>query len=103
MTSTPAPPGPTASAMALVIFGATGDLALRMLFPALYFLHADGLLPDDLLVMGTSRSELTDEAFAGRIEAAVRERAGGDFREQAWAGFARRLQYCGGDAGTEGL
>jgi glucose-6-phosphate 1-dehydrogenase len=30
---------------AFVIFGATGDLARRMLFPSLYFLDADGLLP----------------------------------------------------------
>ncbi len=33
---------------AFVIFGATGDLARRMLFPSLYFLDADGLLPPDL-------------------------------------------------------
>ena len=30
----------------IVVFGATGDLALRMLFPSLYNLDADGLLPD---------------------------------------------------------
>ena len=37
---------------AIVIFGATGDLALRMLYPSLYFLEADGLLPADLKVVG---------------------------------------------------
>ena len=30
----------------LLLFGATGDLAHRMLLPSLYGLHADGLLPD---------------------------------------------------------
>ena len=31
----------------LLLFGATGDLAQRMLLPSLYGLHADGLLPED--------------------------------------------------------
>ena len=33
---------------AIVLFGGAGDLALRMLFPSLYFLDADGFLPDGL-------------------------------------------------------
>ena len=33
----------------IVIFGATGDLAQRMLFPSLYFLDSEGLLPPDLM------------------------------------------------------
>ena len=43
----------------LVLFGATGDLARRMLLPSLYGLDYDGLLPDDLRIVGTARTALT--------------------------------------------
>ncbi len=83
----------------IVVFGATGDLALRMLFPSLYNLDADGLLPDALRVYGAARSKLDAAAFRdqvaaalaahllpARIDAAVRER------------FLARLDYCPVDA-----
>ena len=83
---------------AFVIFGATGDLARRMLFPSLYFLDADGLLPDDLRIVGAARSPLRDSDFRAEIEKAVRERAGASFDGVVWKRFATRLHYCGGDA-----
>ena len=46
---------------ALVLFGATGDLAKRKLFPALYHLEANGLL--DIPVIGVARSDWTDDGF----------------------------------------
>jgi glucose-6-phosphate 1-dehydrogenase len=85
------------SPCAFVLFGATGDLALRMLYPSLYFLAAEGLLPEGLRIVGTAREPLDDDAFAGRIEAAVRERAGEAFSEEAWTGFRARLTYRAGD------
>jgi glucose-6-phosphate 1-dehydrogenase len=83
----------------MVVFGATGDLALRMLYPSLYFLDADGMLPDGMAIMGASRSQLSDAAFAERVEVAVRERAGKYFNEETFDGFRKRLRYVGGDAG----
>ena len=47
----------------LLLFGATGDLAQRMLLPSLYGLHADKLLPDGLTITGTARSEHDDDSF----------------------------------------
>ena len=46
-----------------IIFGATGDLNGRKITPALYNLFLDGWLPDDFAIFGTSRTELTDDAF----------------------------------------
>jgi glucose-6-phosphate 1-dehydrogenase len=46
---------------ALVLFGATGDLAKRKLFPALYRLEQQGVL--NVPVIGVARSDWTDEAF----------------------------------------
>jgi glucose-6-phosphate 1-dehydrogenase len=78
----------------LVIFGGTGDLALRMLFPALYFLEVEELLPKDLSIIGTARSELDDAAFVAQVQAAVQGRASGDFDHKVWARFAARLRYA---------
>ena len=50
---------------AIVIFGATGDLARRMLFPSLYFLEVDGLLPDGLFVVGCSRTAISRYTIEG--------------------------------------
>ena len=44
----------------LILFGATGDLAQRMLLPSLCALHGEGLLPADLRIVGTARSDLDD-------------------------------------------
>lgn len=51
------------SSEALLLFGATGDLAKRMLLPSLYALHEDGLIAEDLRIVGTARSELSDDEF----------------------------------------
>jgi glucose-6-phosphate 1-dehydrogenase len=84
---------------AFVIFGATGDLARRMLFPSLYFLDVDGLLPPNLRIVGAARSGHTDDEFRKDVESWVRERAGAFFSKDAWAAFAKRLVYVPGDAG----
>ena len=83
---------------AIVIFGATGDLARRMLFPALYFLEADGLLGDDLAIVGCSRGAQDDEAFAREVEAAVKERVGEAFSANNWNRLKRRLSHAAVDA-----
>jgi glucose-6-phosphate 1-dehydrogenase len=57
----------------LTVFGATGDLARRMLLPSLYRLHADGLLPPRLRILGSARSELDEDGFRAHVRAAVAE------------------------------
>ncbi|MDR3512322.1 MAG: glucose-6-phosphate dehydrogenase [Caulobacteraceae bacterium] len=85
-------------AQAIVIVGATGDLAQRMLFPSLYFLEAEGLLPEDFRIVGASRADLSNEAFAGEVERSVRQRGEGYFDAAVWTRFSRRLSYCVVDA-----
>jgi len=58
----------------LVIFGATGDLAQRMLLPSLYCLQRDGLLPQDLKVLCTARSALSVEAFHQTVSDSIVKR-----------------------------
>jgi glucose-6-phosphate 1-dehydrogenase len=47
----------------LILFGATGDLAQRMLLPSLCALHGDGLLPEALRIVGTARSDHDDAGY----------------------------------------
>jgi len=58
----------------IVIFGATGDLAQRMLLPSLYGLHRDHLLPGNLVILGTARSELDDEGFRSLVAQVIDKR-----------------------------
>lgn len=56
-----------------LLFGATGDLARRMLWPSLFHLHCDGLLPAGLRLIGTSRSELANAEFRQTLETNIRQ------------------------------
>jgi glucose-6-phosphate 1-dehydrogenase len=76
-----------------VIFGASGDLTQRKLFPALYSLAYRHLLPEKFAVVGVARTEETDEAFRDRMESAVREHARDPFRDDIWQGLADGMRY----------
>jgi glucose-6-phosphate 1-dehydrogenase len=53
----------------IVLFGATGDLAQRMLYPSLYHLAREGLISPALEIIGTARSALSGEAFKTQLAA----------------------------------
>src|SRR5580692_5525875 len=55
----------------LVIFGATGDLTSRKLFPAIYNLAREGQLPSQFVVVGFARKQKTHEQFRKEMEDAV--------------------------------
>lgn len=57
----------------LVIFGITGDLAHRKLLPALYYLSAQGLLPEQLHIIGITRRGITIPDLLERVKSAVEE------------------------------
>ena len=54
---------PTATPCALVIFGASGDLAKLKLIPAIYELAHEKLLPEKFALIGYGRKEITDDEF----------------------------------------
>jgi len=88
-----------APAQTLLLFGATGDLSRRMLLPSLFGLHADGLLPADLQIYGTARSQIDDAGFrettAAALEAVVKERK---LAKGVLDGFLSRVHYIAADA-----
>ena len=83
----------------LLLFGATGDLAGRMLLPSLYGLDADGLLPEALAIFGTARTGLDDEGYRQRAhEALERHLPNGAYVPDVAARFLGRLRYVSVDA-----
>jgi glucose-6-phosphate 1-dehydrogenase len=76
----------------LILFGATGDLAQRMLLPSLCALHADGLIPSDLRIIGTARSDHDDASYANFASEALAKYLP-DERKAAIPGFLERLSY----------
>ncbi|MEX2103008.1 MAG: glucose-6-phosphate dehydrogenase, partial [Gaiellaceae bacterium] len=82
---------------ALVIFGASGDLTQRKLFPALYALAYRNLLPPQFGVVGVARSDMTLDEFRERMRAAVEEHARDEFREDVWEQLADGLRYVRAD------
>ncbi len=51
----------------ILIFGATGDLTSRKLFPALFTLFVNGRLPEPCLIVGASRTKLSTAAFRDHL------------------------------------
>ncbi|MBA2874876.1 glucose-6-phosphate dehydrogenase [Thermaerobacillus caldiproteolyticus] len=58
--------------MTFVLFGATGDLAKRKIFPALYHLFLDQKMPPSFSVIGVSKRELSDVEFQAYVENSLR-------------------------------
>jgi glucose-6-phosphate 1-dehydrogenase len=86
----------------LVIFGASGDLTRRKLFPALYALALRNLLPDPFAVVGTARTELSRDEFRAEMEQAVREHGRDEFRQDVWDELLTCSHYVATDFGTDG-
>lgn len=83
----------------LVIFGGTGDLAMRKLLPALYHRDLDGQLTPESRIIAASRGELAREDYLERVEEALRRNLAEDeFDETFWATFAARIHYVQADA-----
>src|SRR5258708_11602376 len=79
---------------ALVIFGATGDLAARKIVPALYNLALQRLLPAAFAVVGAARATLTDEQFGESLHAdLVKFSRTKPINEDVWRSFAENVQY----------
>src|SRR5512144_2877520 len=78
---------------ARVVFGASGDLARRKLFPSLYDLAYEGLLPERYAVVGSGASRLDDAGFRERVRDAVEEFSRRRVDEGRWQAFAQGLSY----------
>jgi glucose-6-phosphate 1-dehydrogenase len=78
-----------------VLFGATGDLARRMVLPAFYRLAQENLLPPDWRLIGNGRGDVSHEDFQGRVHDALTE-FGPQPQDGPWDEFRARLRFAGG-------
>ncbi|MCO7507555.1 MULTISPECIES: glucose-6-phosphate dehydrogenase [unclassified Pseudomonas] len=91
-----------APACTLFLFGANGDLVKRLLMPALYNLHRDGLLDKGMRIVGVDHNPATDGEFAERLETFMRERDQGEgatrcLDDKLWKRLAKGIGYLTGD------
>jgi glucose-6-phosphate 1-dehydrogenase len=79
---------------ALVLFGATGDLAHRKVLPALYQLWRTNLLPHEFVVLAVGRREYDDDAFRAEIRTSLEQFSRVlPLDEPAWRVFEQRIMY----------
>lgn len=81
----------------LVLFGGTGDLAMRKLLPALYRRFIAGQFPPHARVVGVARGERSREAYQAEVEQSCRKHAHEGFDDGTWAAFAGHLYYHAAD------
>jgi glucose-6-phosphate 1-dehydrogenase len=89
--SQPAPP------CVMVIFGATGDLTKRKLFPALYNLAKAHLLSREFAIVGLARNDMTTDAFRAQISEDIKQFATTSVEADIWDWFQQRIYYTGCD------
>jgi glucose-6-phosphate 1-dehydrogenase len=77
----------------LVLFGATGDLAKRKLFPGFYHLYKAGLMPEGFRIIGSGRhSPGSDEEFRELVHDALGEHGRMEL-DDSWEAFAQCLSF----------
>ncbi len=83
----------------LIIFGGTGDLALRKLLPALYHRDRDGQITGDSRIVSVGRSAQSRDDYLGLVEKALRDNLdSGEFDADFWKAFSKRIEYVEADA-----
>ena len=80
--------------LTFVLFGATGDLAKRKLFPALYNLFLDGKMPNSFSVVGLGRRDWSNEFFQSKVEESLRDYSRRDIQADGLQDFLNKFQYC---------
>ncbi|HEY0804595.1 MAG TPA: glucose-6-phosphate dehydrogenase, partial [Pseudonocardiaceae bacterium] len=82
-----------------VLFGATGDLAKRMVLPAFYQLHEAGLLPAEWRLVGNGRGDVSHLDFREYVHDELAEFSSKPDPER-WPAFADNLYFAGGGFAT---
>ena len=82
---------------ALVVFGASGDLTRRKIFPALYSLAVRRLLPERFGVVGVARTEQTTKQWIAAMKKAVAEHGRDELEADVWEELAAGMRYVATD------
>ena len=92
-------PATTVEPCDFVVFGGTGDLAVRKLLPALYLRDRDGQLPAETRVIGASRAGLDTDGYRDKVRGELARFVSGDqLDSDTCERFLNRLEYVSVDA-----
>jgi glucose-6-phosphate 1-dehydrogenase len=86
---------PDANPTAFVLFGATGDLAKRMVLPAFYRLWQEGLLPSKWKLIGNGRGDVSHLDFRAHVRGVLTE-FGQKPDAKTWPQFEEHVYFAGG-------
>lgn len=93
---------PSATPCTLVIFGASGDLAKLKLIPAIYEMAREKLLPEQFVLVGYSRTHMTDQQYQTECREAVQKNARTKPVDPAiWKKIEQNICYVQGDYGSD--
>ncbi|MDQ6650700.1 MAG: glucose-6-phosphate dehydrogenase [Actinomycetota bacterium] len=81
---------------ALVVFGATGDLAKKKLIPAVYDLGNRGLLPPGFCLLGFARRDWGHGDFEDMAREAAEKGSRTEFRPEVWSRIAESIRFVAG-------
>src|ERR687893_2380232 len=79
----------------IILYGATGDLAKRMVLPAFYELFVSDLLPKQFRLVGNGRGDVAHEDFRARVRESLEE-FGSDLDLSRYEEFAEHVLFAGG-------
>jgi glucose-6-phosphate 1-dehydrogenase len=71
--------------LSIVVVGASGDLAKKKIFPALFALYHEGLLPKNVQIVGFARSKISNDEFREKIMATLSCRVSDGCEASSWA------------------
>lgn len=81
----------------LLIYGASGDLTERKLIPALYNLYRKDRLNDQLLIVGSARTDYSDREFCDHLAEGLQEFSPETFEQKTWDAFKQKISYIPSD------
>ena len=82
----------------ILIIGGDGDLALRKLYPALFYLSLNGYMPPDTKIYGMARTANEQDAFIAKVHSWLKENTGKHYDEQIWLKLSQQITFVQGDS-----
>ncbi|MFT5083621.1 MAG: glucose-6-phosphate 1-dehydrogenase [Lentisphaeria bacterium] len=83
----------------LLIVGGDGDLALRKLYPSLYYLELNNCMPDNMRIIGMARTANERPEFLAKIKEWLQQNVAEElYTEELWKSFSSKIYFAQGDA-----
>ena len=82
----------------ILIVGGDGDLALRKLYPAFYYLTLNGYMPENTHIFGMARSPSEQQDFINNVQEWLKGAVKELYDEKVWSEFSKRIKFVQGDS-----